>query len=60
MELVDQLGGDTSPYSALVGLGIFAVQLRYDEPADWEMPAWPEIVHLVEQLLDEAGCSTDS
>ena len=34
-------------------LSLFVVQLRYDEQPDWEMPAWPGVVHLIERRIED-------
>jgi len=59
MGLVDQLGGRTNRYASLIGLGIFAVQLRYDDQPDLPMPPWADMLDLVEQLLQEVESTTE-
>ena len=59
MDIVDQLGGSADRYAALIGLGIFAVQLRYDEQPDLTMPPWESMLDLVERLIQEVGNATE-
>ena len=58
MDLVDQQGCNTDRYAVLIGLGIFAVQLRYDEQTDLPMPPWEDVLDLVEQLLQEVATTS--
>jgi len=49
----------TNRYASLIGLGIFAVQLRYDDQPDLPMPPWADMLDLVEQLLQEVESTTE-
>ena len=51
MTAVDELGGETSALTALIGLGLFAVQFRYDDMPEMPLPPWTELLETVECLV---------
>lgn len=51
MTAVDELGGETSGLTALIGLGLFAVQFRYDDMPDMPLPAWSDLLETVKGLV---------
>ena len=51
MTAVDELGGETSGLTALIGLGLFAVQFRYDDMPEMPLPPWTELLETVECLV---------
>lgn len=53
LDLLQELGEVTAAYEQLTELNFFAVQLRYDDELDGELPDWPLCFTLVDSLLRE-------
>ena len=51
MTAVDELGGETSGLTGLIGLGLFAVQFRYDDMPEMPLPPWRDLLERVETLV---------
>ena len=51
MTAVDELGGETSGLTPLIGLGLFAVQFRYDDMTEMPLPPWRDLLETVKDLV---------